>query len=320
VASAGCTLPAGPSVTDELQGLVVGGTPRWYLLTTPAPTAPSPPAGGSQQSGGTAPGDVTPRPLVLDFHGVAESAVVQADTSQFGALGQRDGFVVVTPSGTGDPIHWDTTDQGADNPDLQFVTALITQVEATQCIDTSRVYATGFSDGAAMASLLACTMSAQIAAIGAVSGLELPEPCDAGRAVPLIAFHGTADPILYFNGGADSAELTQLLGPEEPTLPASAATRPVRLDGPGVPTTVRQWAVKEGCGAQPVDTRVGTQVIVRRYSCPSGTDVRFTIIVGGGHDWPGSVVSSLYGARSGMTTFQVNATEQTWEFFQQFHL
>ena len=314
VPSVGCSLPEGPSVSNELQGVVIGGTPRWYLLTTPAPSTPNPTSGG-----GTAAG-ATPRPLVLDFHGVAESALVQADTSQFGALGQEDGFVVATPSGTGDPVHWDTTDPGTGNPDLQFVSALLDQVEATQCIDTSRVYATGFSDGAIMVSDLACTMSDRIAAIGAVSGLVLPEPCDAGRAVPIIAFHGTADPILYFNGGADSSELTQLLGPEEPTVPASVATRPAQLDGPGEPATVRAWAVREGCSPRSIDSRVSTQVIVRRYSCPTGTDVRFTIVLGGGHDWPGSVVSSLYETQSGMTTFQVDATQQTWEFFQQFHL
>ncbi len=314
VPSAGCSLPESPSVSDELQGVVVGGTPRWYLLTTPAPATPNPTSGG-----GTAAG-ATPRPLVLDFHGVAESALVQADTSQFGALGQQDGFVVVTPSGTGDPVHWDTTDSETGNADLQFVSALLDQVEATQCIDTSRVYATGFSDGALMVSELACTMSERIAAIGAVSGLVLPEPCDAARAVPIIAFHGTADPVLYFNGGADSSELTRLLGPEEPTMPESVATRPAQLDGPGEPATVRAWAVREGCSPHAIDTRVSTQVMVRRYSCPTGTDVRFTIVLGGGHDWPGSVVSSLYETQSGMTTFQVDATQQSWEFFQQFHL
>jgi poly(3-hydroxybutyrate) depolymerase len=97
------------------------------------------------------------------------------------------------------------------------------------------------------------------------------------------------------------------------------AADPAQLDGPGEPATVRAWAVREGCSPQPIDTRVSTQVIVRRYSCPAGTDVRFTIILGGGHEWPGSVVSSLYGTRTGMTTFQVDATQQTWEFFQQFH-
>ncbi len=313
VASTGCARPQGPSVTNELQGLQVAGTPRWYLLTTPAPATPALSAGGTTST-------AIPRPLILDFHGVGESALLQSATSQFGTLGQLDGFVVVTPSGTGSPVHWDTTDQSATNPDLRFVGALLDQIEATQCIDTSRVYATGFSDGGIMAFQLACTMPARFAAIGAVSGEALPGPCDPGRAVPIIAFHGTADPILYFNGGADSTALTQLLGPGEPTSPPSTADEPARLDGPGVAATVREWAIREGCGPQSIDTQVGSQVIVRRYSCPSGTDVHFYIILGGGHEWPGSAVSSTYGTKTGMTTLQVNATQQMWEFFQQFHL
>ncbi len=103
-------------------------------------------------------------------------------------------------------------------------------------------------------------------------------------------------------------------------MPAATATRPPQLDGAGEPATVRAWAVREGCDAHAIDTRVSSQVIVRRYSCPTGTDVRFTIVLGGGHEWPGSVVSRLYETQSGMTTFQVDATQQSWEFFQQFHL
>jgi polyhydroxybutyrate depolymerase len=291
---------------------MVGGTFRWYLLTTPSPSTPSPT--GSTQHG------TTPRPLVLDFHGLGEVARLQADTSQFGALGQQDGFVVVSPSGTGDPVHWDTTDHSASNPDLQFVAALLDQLESTQCIDTSRVYATGFSDGAVMASQLACTMSERFTAIGAVSGLELQQPCEPARPVPVIAFHGTADPVLYFNGGVDSPTLTELLGPDEPVSPSSTVVQPARLDGPGVPATVQAWAVQDGCNPRWSDTSVGTQVILRRYSCPSGTDVQFYIVLGGGHAWPGSAVSNAESAEDGMTTFQVNATDQIWEFFRQFQL
>ncbi len=314
VPSRGCALPGGASVTDQLQGLEVAGATRWYLLTTPGPTTPSRPAGGPRTAA------ASPRPLVLDFHGVDEGAVLQSFTSGFGALGQQDGFVVVTPSGTGAPLHWDTTDHSMSNPDLQFVAALLDQVEATQCIDTSRVYATGFSDGAVMASQLACTMSDRFAAIGAVSGLELQPSCNPLRPVPIITFHGTADPILYFNGGADSTALAELLGPDEPVPPPGAATQPPRLDGPGVPATVQAWAVKDGCNPRHIDNRVGSQVIVRRYTCPSGIDVRFYIVLGGGHEWPGSAVSNAGGSRAGMTTLQVDATDQMWEFFQQFQL
>ena len=291
--------------------MVVDGTPRWYLLTTPSPDTPSP-----TPSGGTA---SVPRPLVLDFHGLAEGALLHSFTSRFGVLGAQDGFVVAFPGGTGAPVYWDTTDPGPSNPDLAYVAALLDQVESTQCIDTSRVYAGGFSDGAVMASLLACTMSNRFAAIGAVSGLELHQPCNTARPVPVIAFHGTADPILYFNGGVDSASLTQLLGPDQPVRPPPIG-RPADLDGPGVPATVRAWAVKDGCDPKGIDTPVGTQVVLRRYTCPSGTAVEFYIVVGGGHSWPGSEVSEVSEASVGATTFQVDATAQMWDFFRQFHL
>lgn len=313
VPSVGCSRPQGPAVADQLQGVVVGGTPRWYLLTTPSPATPGP-----APTGGTSSGAV-PRPLVLDFHGLAEGALLHSSTSRFGALGQQDGFVVVFPGGTGAPVHWDTTDHGPSNPDLAYIAALLDQVESIQCIDTSRVYADGFSDGAVMASLLACTMSDRFAAVGAVSGLELRQPCDTARPVPVIAFHGTADPILYFNGGVDSALLAQLLGPDEPFGPPPT-DRPVDLDGPGVPATVRAWAVKDGCEPRPIDVTVGTQVVLRRYACPPGAAVQLYIIVGGGHSWPGSDVSQSERQVTGMTTFQVDATAQMWGFFRQFHL
>jgi len=290
--------------------MVVDGTPRWYLLTTPSPDTPSPIPDGDTTA--------VPRPLVLDFHGLAEGALLHSFTSRFGVLGLQDGFVVAFPGGTGAPVHWDTTDHSPSNPDLAYVAALLDQVESTQCIDTSRVYAGGFSDGAVMASLLACTMSDRFAAIGAVSGLELQQPCDTSRRVPVIAFHGTGDPILYFNGGVDSATLTQLLGPDEPVRPPPTG-QPADLDGPGVPATVRAWAVKDRCDPRPTDTPVGTQVVLRRYTCPSGTAVEFYIIVGGGHSWPGSTVSEA-DPGVGATTLQVDATAQLWDFFRQFHL
>ena len=55
-----------------------------------------------------------------------------------------------------------------------------------------RVYATGFSGGARMSSQLACDASTTFAAVAPVSGLRLPTPCPARRAVPVISFHGRA--------------------------------------------------------------------------------------------------------------------------------
>jgi poly(3-hydroxybutyrate) depolymerase len=48
--------------------------------------------------------------------------------------------------------------------------------------------------------------------------------------------------------------------------------------------------------------------------------VEFTIVLGGGHAWPGSAFSKEISAFTGFTTFQVDATDAIWTFFQRFTL
>ncbi len=308
VRSTGCSTAAAPAVTSQRQDIEVEGVDRWYLLTTPAPST----------SGPTSP---VARPLVLDFHGLAEGASLHALTSRFGELGQKVGFVVAYPQGTGSPVQWDTSNRGAANTDLAFVTAVLDHLEQTQCIDTSRVYASGFSDGAFMVSQLACTMSARFAAIAAVSGLQLPRPCPTTRPIPVLSFHGTADPILFFNGGVGTATLGRVLGQPSPGgSTTTTTTRPARLHGAGYPATVQDWAVKDGCQPRPADVMIASQVIRRSYGCPAGTGVEFYIVLGGGHAWPGSAVSRAISGLTGYTTFEINATTTIWSFFQRFRL
>jgi polyhydroxybutyrate depolymerase len=313
VRSAGCSAAPAAAVTGQRQDIEVGGVDRWFLLTTPAPDTPGPSTDGSSSPAA--------RPLVLDFHGLAEGASLHALTSRFGELGQKDGFVVAFPEGTGNPVQWDTSSHGAANADLAFVTAMLNQLEQTQCIDTSRVYASGFSDGAFMVSQLACTMSARFAAIAAVSGLQLPRPCPTTRRVPVLTFHGTADPILFFNGGVGTATLNRVLGRASPTGSSTTTTTlPAKLNGPGYPATVQAWAAKDGCQPRPDDVKIASQVIRRTYRCPAGTGVEFYIVLGGGHAWPGSAISRAISGLTGYTTFQIDATTIIWSFFQRFQL
>ena len=67
-------------------------------------------------------------------------------------------------------------------------------------------------------------------------------------------------------------------------------------------------------------TRVASQIILRTYRCPSGTDVEFYIILGGGHAWPGSKFTQSISSLTGYTTFQINATDVIWQFFRRFSL
>ncbi len=320
VPSTGCTRPQSGPVTNQRQTVDVDGTSRWYLLNTPAPTTPGPtPSTGSSKAGAP-----IPRPLVVDIHGLAEGAVIHSATTGFGALGQKDGFVAVFPQGTGTPVQWDTSATTNPNPDLKFFTAMLNQVEAQLCIDTSRVYASGLSDGSFMVSLLACTMSNRFTAVAAVSGLVVPKPCRPTRHVPVIAFNGTADPILFFNGGVGTATLNRVLGNRGSSSSTSSSTTTVpihvNLNGPGFPATVKAWARKDGCDRRATDTRTSSQIILRTYRCPAGTDVEFYIVIGGGHAWPGSKFSQEISSITGFTTFQINATDVIWAFFQRFQL
>ncbi|HEY5025971.1 MAG TPA: PHB depolymerase family esterase [Acidimicrobiales bacterium] len=307
VASAGCSASslgggsAPAPATGLRQDITVDGVARWYLLTTP-PT-----------HNGTG-----PVPLVVDLHGLAEGATLHAQTSQFGPEAQTDGFIVVFPEGTGAPVSWDIAPATRAHPnhDIDFMNAMLNAVEAQQCVDTSRVYADGFSDGALFTSLLACTMANRFAAFAPVAGIVMPKPCTPGREVPILAFHGTADPILYFNGGIGTAVLNHDLGGGGPA-PTTTAPPPIDLKGKGYPANVRAWAAKDRCNLRPTDTKVSAHVILRTYRCPPGAAVEFYIVLGGGHAWPGSKVSAELKSITGPSTFEINATAIIWKFFRQ---
>ena len=122
------------------------------------------------------------------------------------------------PQGLGTTLtpepHWNFTTLGPLGPgapdDVAFIDDLLNAVEAELCIDSARVFSTGFSVGAGLSVRLACDLSDRIAAIAPVSGVyfppfnprRIPEPgCLSTRPVPVIAFHGTADPGVPFEGG-----------------------------------------------------------------------------------------------------------------------
>ncbi len=112
--------------------------------------------------------------------------------------------------------------------------------------------------------------------------------------------------------------LNNALGGDPP--PAPRPLPPVNLNGKGYPANVKAWAAKDGCNLQPTDTKVSAHVILRTYRCPPGAAVEFYIVLGGGHAWPGSKVSAALKSITGPSTFEINATDIIWRFFQQHRL
>lgn len=297
VPSAGCG--AAPTEPVQRAEVPVGDDGRHYLLSTPEEVADP---------------DL-PLPLVLDFHGLLEGAQVHAMNSELDAFAADHGFVVAFPNGLGDPIHWEVQPDRTGNADLVYVDAVLDQLEAQHCIDTSRVYATGLSNGAFMSSTLGCTMADRFAAIAPVAGLTFPEGCDPGRPMPVLTFHGTADPILGFNGGVDLSSVEGGDGPAEPKPPADAS-----YEAEGYPANARDWAEVDGCDPEPTDTDLTETVVHRVWTCPAGAAVEFVLVEGGGHTWPGSEFSNNLADIMGPTDMDTDANALIWSFFQRFQL
>lgn len=295
--AATCT-PSGAAGELQQRDLSTDTEDRWYLLSAPE-------------------SESAELPLVIDFHGLAEGAETHSNMSQFSALATSENFLVAFPNGTREPVSWrvgpDTV--GADvDLDLAFVAALIDDVAADHCVDRSRIYATGLSNGAMMSSYLACARSDVFAAVAPIAGVTAFTDCEGSRAVPMMGIHGTADPILLFNGGVGDIAGALDGGTVDGVADASD------LDGPGYPAAAAAWAQRNGCEPDYTDTEVTDTVIHRVWTCPDDADVEFYIVMGGGHSWPGSDFSAAIESVVGPTTFDIDATQLAWDFVSRFSL
>jgi len=176
--------------------------------------------------------------------------------------------------------------------DVSFLTQLVGALEARYCIDTSEVYATGFSGGARMASQLACDASTTLAAVAPVSGLRRPTPCPASRPVPVIAFHGTADPVDPYDGNGEAYWTYS------------------------VPQAAADWAAQDLCSSTAITTDGSGHTLTTYPGCGAGSAVELYSVTGEGHEWPGgprmpASLTSLLGPQSGA----VSADDLMWAFF-----
>lgn len=144
-----------------------------------------------------------PLPVIFDLHAYEEPGPLQVTLSGLGVYGQSHGFVTITPWIDNQRIPQWLSSVGSK--DMSWFGGLLTHVEVTTCVDENRVYVTGDSNGAFMASAVACRYSSRVAAVAPVAGIQAVSPCRTTRPVPVVAFHGTADPLVHYNGTPSKA-------------------------------------------------------------------------------------------------------------------
>jgi polyhydroxybutyrate depolymerase len=242
-----------------------------------------------------------PTPLVINLHTAMSWPTSSMNISQWNLVADEDGFIVVYPAGTGfGSKSWEMTGSETPSrmPDVIFISELIDKLEVSYNIDKTRIYADGMSNGGGMAFVLSCTLSDRIAAVGMVSAGLYPEWswCTDHRPVPVIAFHGTADPICPYNGGRTK------FGDDI---------------FPSVPSFMANWARRNRCGPNPMESAFAADVTRLQYTdCADDASVLLYTVKGEGHQWPGGkpiVAKWLVGPYS----HSIDATRQMWGFFRE---
>jgi polyhydroxybutyrate depolymerase len=215
---------------------------------------------------------VRPIPVLFVFHGAGSDAESMVRATGFDAMAETTHMLVVYPRAPARTKRYDVDPaRGRASADVLFFDALLARLRERFPVDDRRVFATGFSNGAALCYRIAAERPDVVAAIAPVAGylpaLVRPAPV---VPVPLLAVHGSAD-------GRVAA----------PALRGDAND------------PVRRWAGWNGAAKGPeVTTLSRTEPLVVRRAAYTGptprSDAEALILDGEGHVWsggPGGLVS-----------------------------
>lgn len=290
--SGGCAA-SGVEPGEHQRSVSVGGDERRYLLYVPK--------GYSSDQ---------PVPVVLNFHGGAGHPAAQVELTGMNRTADRHGFAVVYPFGSGVLERRILTfnagtccgyarDKTVD--DLAFVEALLDDLSRAVCIDRTRIYATGHSNGGMMAHRLGCQLSEEIAAVASVAGPIGLTGCHPSRPMPVLHIHGTADRCAPYGGGAG----------------ASRHAGKFR----SVEDTRKIWLSADDCSGEPeVSFSEGDTTCLRWTECAGRSEVVICTIAGGGHAWPGAASYPSQRICGGELSDDLDANEMIWSFFSRHSL
>lgn len=280
----------GAGLPDGRQSLAHQGIERHYVVRLPSA---APPAGQRW-------------PVVLVLHGGGGDAAVTEKTTGFTSRGQREGFVVVYPEGTGrfanHLLTWNAghcCGQAMQRrvDDVGFFAALIDKLVADFPVDARRVYATGISNGGMMTHRLGRELPDKIAAIAPVVAGLFGDEKPPASGVPALMFNGALDSSVPLAGGAPGGRFAEAWDGTR-LLPATAQAS--------------FWAAANRCTGEPEVTKQGA-VQRTRYRCPAGHEVELVVLADHPHGWPGGVPGSRLGAEPSTA---LNSSDEIWAFFK----
>ena len=240
----------------------------------------------------------TPAPLLFCFHGFGSSAVANMTYTNFKAIADTAGFILIHPQGTKiqDQNHWNvggfTSTSTVD--DVGFTETLLETISNEFNINSDRVYSTGMSNGGYMSFLLACQLSDKFAAVASVTGTMTPQTfneCNPQHPTPILQIHGDTDGTVPYNGDPNwSKSVNQVL---------------------------EYWVNFNNCSFLPTiteieDVNTSDESTVEHNVYDNGNNgvtVEHFKVFDGDHDWPGA-----------WGNMDINASMEVWKFLSKYNL
>jgi polyhydroxybutyrate depolymerase len=226
---------------------------------------------------------------MLAFHGARGTGPGTESSTGLTQAADGAGFIAVYPNAYGTYWRSQPGDTQGRGDDVTFVRSLLGQLDAVLCVDDSRVYATGGSNGAGFVSVLSCELNDRLAAIAPVAGIYSGQPdCPPRHPLSVLEIHGTNDSTAPYDGSPQAGKFSVL-------------------------SFLDEWFVWDSCAqGPPVFRRLGPRALwLAKSDCASGTTVAHIKLIGEPHAWPHA--STLAHASR---TVAFDASRAVVQFFQ----
>jgi len=252
-------------------------------------------------------------PVVIMLHGAGGTGQEAMEQTGWDHKADQEEFIAVFPDGVPERprrppnflLNPQTWNDGSgrhlsgkrNDADVEFIEYVIETLETHYGGDPSRIFVTGFSNGASMTFRSGVELSDKIAAIAPVAGHLFVHDHQMKRAVPALYIIGRDDPLEIPAGG-----VVKIFGES--------------FEQPPIQQNLRQWRDFDGCPLDPSsDARADGIERVAFSDCREGVEVVEYFIDDMGHVWPGGI-NRLPERLVGKPSDKLNATDVIWNFFK----
>lgn len=221
--------------------------------------------------------------VVFDLHGSNSNPQGQLNRSSWDKVAEKNGFIVMALQGSLPGVFsgtyaWNVpfvTQKDGGLDEIDYISRAVDKVADDFCVDTSRIYASGYSGGGRMLSAYICSGRDDFAAAGFVHSLRAGRPveidgewgpdkdnCNPAKPISIMAFAGVKDKANPYAGGGKAYWRY------------------------GFATAIRRWTELDGCTGNG-DPKTVDHVTFSFYgTCKRGARIASFVFARGTHAWP----------------------------------